>query len=41
MSNHLNNTDLKALFIAGTAATPQKFDSLIEELNSSMNTLLS
>lgn len=30
MSNHLNNTDLKALFIAGTAATPQKFASLID-----------
>jgi hypothetical protein len=28
--SHLNNTDLKALFISGTAATPDKFASLID-----------
>jgi hypothetical protein len=28
--SHLNNSDLKALFISGTAATPAKFASLID-----------
>lgn len=28
--SHLNNTDLKALFVSGTAATPAKFASLID-----------